>query len=167
MVAVGAALAVLLALALPLLRGGRSRRSFGTPADRATFATLHEASLAAPPLRAGLTPAGATRAARHLRTLLGTPAVAITDGDTLLAWDGVGEARHSPAAVGHGREVIERGHTQVLRAEGLACADPDCAIRAAVVAPLTVEGRIVGALTAYAGETSAGLVRATDEVGRA
>jgi two-component system LytT family sensor kinase len=35
-----------------------------------------------------------------------------------------------------------------------------------VVAPLTVEDRVVGSLAAYAQSTSAGLVRATDEVAR-
>src|SRR5450631_4132632 len=59
----------------------RSRRGLGTRADRATFATLHTASLASPDLRTGLTEAGAQKSARHLRSLLGTPALAITDGD--------------------------------------------------------------------------------------
>ncbi len=154
------------ALVVPLVRGGRSRRSFGSSADRVTFATLHEVSLAAPPLRHGLTAAGAAKAARHLQTLLGTAAVALTDGVTLLAWEGAGEPQHASAAVDHGRTVLDGGHTQVLRADGLACPAPDCAIRAVVVAPLTVEGHVVGSLTAYAGETSAGLVRATDEVAR-
>jgi len=63
-------------------------RELGTPAERATFSTLHTASLAAPPLREGLTPTGARRSARHLRTLLGTPAIALTDVSALLAWDG-------------------------------------------------------------------------------
>ncbi len=62
---------VLVALVLPLLRAGRTRRFFGTPADRATYATLHAASLAAPPLRSGLTAAGAGKAVRHVRALLG------------------------------------------------------------------------------------------------
>ncbi|HZY75969.1 MAG TPA: sensor histidine kinase, partial [Jatrophihabitantaceae bacterium] len=55
------------------------RRDLGTPADRATFDTLHTASLAAPGLREGLSRAGAERAVRHLRALLGTAAVALTD----------------------------------------------------------------------------------------
>ena len=61
----------------------------GTEADRTTFRTLHTASLAAPALRGGLTEVerGEVRA-RHLRSLLGAPAVALTDTDGLLAWDG-------------------------------------------------------------------------------
>jgi two-component system LytT family sensor kinase len=146
-------------------RAARSRRDLGTPADRATFATLHTASLAAPPLREGLTSGGAQRSARHLRTLLGTAAVAVTDGERLLAWDGVGDA-HAPSATAHVAEALASGRTQVLGADRVACNDPDCPVRVAVVAPLTSEGRVVGTLTAYGVGASAGLVRAVNEVAR-
>jgi len=155
----------LVLLAVPLLRS-RSGRSFGSSADRATFATLHEASLAAPPLRAGLTEAGASRAVRHLRNLLGTQAVALTDGHLLLAWDGAGAAQHREAAVGHATAATASGRTEVLGPGTVTCADPDCLIRVAVVAPLTVEDRVVGSLAAYGQSASAGLVRATNEVAR-
>jgi two-component system LytT family sensor kinase len=158
-------LAAVVLLAVPLLRS-RTRRSFGSPADRATFATLHEASLAAPPLRAGLTRAGAVRTVRHLRTLLGTKAVALTDGHDLLAWDGMGEHPHADGAVDHARHVLASGRTEVLSPGAVVCLDPDCPIRGAVVAPLTVEERVVGTLAAYGPSTSAGLVRATNEVAR-
>src|SRR3954452_9461614 len=68
------------------------RRDLGTPAERATFTTLHTASLAAPHLREGLTPTGARRAVRHLRALLGARAVALVAPDSLLAWYGGGAA---------------------------------------------------------------------------
>ena len=164
-VAVALVVVVLVALALPLLRAGRSRRFLGTPADRATYSTLHTASLAAPPLRSGLTAAGATRAVRHLRALLGTPAVALTDGESLLAWDGAGEV-HGAGTVGHGGAVLADGRTHVVGPGGVVCADPDCPIRVAVIAPLTVEDRVVGTLAAYGQAASVGLVRATDEVAR-
>ncbi|HEX6936916.1 MAG TPA: histidine kinase [Actinomycetes bacterium] len=150
---------------MPLLRAGRTRRFFGTPADRATFATLHTASLAAPPLRAGLTSTGATKAIRHVRALLGTPAVALTDGESLLAWDGSGDV-HGAQAVEHATAVLDDGRTHVLGPHGVACPDPDCPIRVAVVAPLTVEDRVVGTVAAYGRATAAGLVRATNEVAR-
>jgi two-component system, LytTR family, sensor kinase len=164
-VAVALVVLGLVLLAVPLLRS-RSGRSFGSSADLATFATLHEASLAAPPLRAGLTEAGASRAVRHLRTLLGTQAVALTDGHLLLAWDGAGAARHRDAAVGHAAGATASGHTEVLGPSTVTCSDPDCPIRAAVVAPLTVEDRVVGSIAAYGQSASAGLVRATNEVAR-
>lgn len=165
LVTVTAVVLLLVALAVPLLRAGRSRRFFGTPADRATYATLHTASLAAPPLRTGLTAVGATRAGRHLKALLGTPAVALTDEAALLAWDGAGE-HHQGHAVERARPTLDDGRTHVVGAGGIACHDPDCPIRAAVIAPLTVEDRVVGTLAAYGDSTSAGLVRATNEVAR-
>jgi two-component system LytT family sensor kinase len=141
------------------------RRDLGTPADRATFATLHTASLAAPHLREGLTAAGATRAARHLRTLLGTVAIALVDSSSTLAWEGTG-THHAPDALRHAKEVLSTGRTVVLGEPDIACDDVECPIRSAVVAPITGEDSVVGALLAYGPDTSAGTVRATDEVAR-
>jgi two-component system LytT family sensor kinase len=148
-------------IARAILRG----RDFGTPTDRATFATLHTASLAAPHLREGLTPTGASRAAKHLRTLLGTAAVALTDATSTLAWDGAG-SHHAPAAAEHAAEVLRTGRSVVLEGDAVHCGQVDCPIRTAVVAPVNGEDRVVGALIAYGPDTSAGLLRATDEVAR-
>jgi two-component system LytT family sensor kinase len=141
----------------------RGRRGFGTPADRAAFATLHEASLAAPPLRDGLNPDSARRAARHLRALLGTPALAVVGDGVLLAWEGPGR-RHAPAAVEHAREAMDSGRPWVVPPEIVECGDLDCPVRSAVVVPLVVDGLVVGALSVYARQVSAGLVRAAGEV---
>ncbi|MDQ1288607.1 MAG: two-component system, LytTR family, sensor kinase [Actinomycetota bacterium] len=141
------------------------RRDLGTPADRATFATLHTASLAAPHLREGLTPQGASRAARHLRTLLGTSAIALADATATLAWEGLG-AHHAPDAREHAEEVLRTGRTVVLGPRDITCDDDECPIRSAVISPITGEDRVVGALLAYGADTSAGTVRATDEVAR-
>ncbi|KPM54299.1 histidine kinase [Frankia sp. R43] len=144
---------------------GRHRRDLGTPADRATFATLHTASLAAPHLRAGLTRDGAVRSVRHLRTLLGTDAVALVDTATTLAWDGSG-GHHAPAASGHAQPVLRGGRTLVLGPAEIACGDAACPLRAAVIVPVTSEGQVVGALAAYAPDVGASLVRAAVEVAR-
>src|SRR3546814_20891149 len=64
---------------------GWRRTHLGTEADRATFRTLHTASLASPALREGLTTASAERSVRHLRALLGAPALAVTDTVSLLS----------------------------------------------------------------------------------
>ncbi len=159
--AAGTAVVALVAvvIARTVLRG----RDLGTPTDRATFATLHTASLAAPHLREGLTPTGASRAAKHLRTLLGVSAVALTDASTTLAWDGAG-SHHSRAAAVHADRVLRTGRTVVLEGAQIACGAPDCPIRTAVVSPVTGEDRVVGALIAYGPGATAGLVRATDEV---
>jgi two-component system LytT family sensor kinase len=141
------------------------RRDLGTPADRATFTTLHTASLAAPHLREGLTPTGATRAARHLRNLLEASAVALTDAATTLAWDGAG-SHHRAEAIVHAAGVLRTGQPVVLDAGEIGCDDVDCPIRTAIVAPVTGEDHVVGTFIAYGPDTNAGLVRATVEVGR-
>jgi two-component system LytT family sensor kinase len=153
--------AVAVAVTVRVLRG---RADLGTPADRATFATLHTASLAAPHLRDGLTPTGATRAARHLRALLGTPAVALTAGGRVLSWDGTGAGDHAAAAADHAAEVMQGGRAVVLSPARVACTDPACPVQHAVVVPLVADGRVVGALAAYVERPSAGLVRAAEEV---
>ena len=165
--AVGIGLLAVLILSVLAFRRWRRNPDLGTPAERATFETLHTASLAAPPLRDGLTPEGAQRAIRHLRTLLGTPAVALLDSTRLLAWDGDG-VHHRDQAVRHAAGAIESGRTSVLDAAQIdgdqACEVLDCPLRSAVVAPLTSGETVVGALIAYGGSVSAALVRATGEV---
>ncbi len=59
-------------------------------------------------------------------------------------------------ALANGRPTVQR----------VACADPDCPVRFAVVCPLVQGDRVVGALTAYDVVASPGLVRATAEVAR-
>jgi two-component system LytT family sensor kinase len=162
-ITVGCVALVAAAAAAGLVWTVRGRRGFGTPADRAAFATLHEASLAAPPLRDGLNPESARRAARHLRALLGTPALAVIGDGTLLAWEGPGR-RHSGQAVAHAREAMEAGRPWVVPAETIDCGDLDCPVRSAVVVPLVVDAVVVGALSVYARQVSAALVRAAGEV---
>ncbi|UAK36068.1 histidine kinase [Nocardia asteroides] len=86
------ALAVVAVAALlvgALLIWSRTRRVVTTPAERAVHSALHTASLAAVPLRRGLTERSAREAAPHLRALTGADALALASADgTLLAWDG-------------------------------------------------------------------------------
>ncbi|TAL21198.1 MAG: sensor histidine kinase, partial [Frankiales bacterium] len=122
LVAAGLALAVGLPL-LVLWWALRGRRTFGTVEQRATYAALHEASLAAPPLRQGLTATSAARSATHLRVLLGSPAVAVTDTTDLLAWEGAGEV-HAAAAMDVAVTALTSGRPSVRG--DLVCGDPDC-----------------------------------------
>jgi two-component system, LytTR family, sensor kinase len=137
----------------------------GTEADRATFRTLHTASLAGPPLRSGLTDTSATKAIRYLRELLGTPAVALTDTERLLAWEGR-FSHHAKQAAGLAGPVLADGATSISDKTDIPCYDPTCPFRRVIVSPLTVEQRVVGTLQAFAPSASAGLVRATGEVAR-
>ena len=139
------------------------RSHFGTEADRATFRTLHTASLASPALREGLTTTSAERSIRHLRTLLGAPAVALTDTDALLAWDGEGE-HHAGQTPGLARSAADQGATRVFAPRDLPCAEQGCVVRHAIVSPLFVEDLIVGTLQVFSPYPTAGLVRAADEV---
>ncbi|RKS68337.1 two-component system LytT family sensor kinase [Actinomadura pelletieri DSM 43383] len=137
-------------------RGG----DLGGPARRATFETLHTASRAAPAFRAGLTEQGAQKAARHLRALLGCAALAITDGERLLAWDGEHD-HHATEGPRHAEETFASGRTQVHDVD---CDRLDCPIRRVVVVPLATDDRVVGTLAAYGEDVPAGLIRAAEEV---
>ncbi|MFI1931456.1 sensor histidine kinase [Streptomyces sp. NPDC020330] len=168
----GAAIAVLLVLATLLLGTGyllgrRTARPLrpsdvGTPVEHATFETLHTASLAAPPLRAGLTEESARRAARRLRSLLGTDALCLTDRERVLVWDGTGH-HHGKDVQEHLRALLDNGRRTAFDS---GCADLDCPLRWAVAVPLTVDNRVLGALVAYAPRESAVLARAAGEVAR-
>ncbi|HET6938438.1 MAG TPA: histidine kinase, partial [Nocardioides sp.] len=138
------------------------RTHLGSEADRTTFRILHTASLASPALREGLTAGSSERAARHLRDLLGTPALAVTDTAGCLAWDGEG-AHHKPQIDRLVATTVERGRTQSFGRHDLACDVPGCAIRTAVISPLVVDERIVGTLVAFAPYPTAGLALAADE----
>jgi len=141
----------------------RRRRHLGTEADRATFRTLHTASLASPALREGLTADSAERSSRHLRHLLGAPAIALTDTAGLLAWDGSGR-HHAEQTSALAKATVEGGATRVADRGELACIVASCQVRNAVVSPLVVDDRIVGTLQVFTDGATAGLVRAADEV---
>jgi two-component system LytT family sensor kinase len=163
----GLCVAVLPLLAAGFWIGRRTARpqnlgGLGTPVEHATFETLHNATLAAPPLRAGLTGETARKSARRLRTLLGTDALCLTDRETVLAWEGVGE-HHREEILARLGGPLETGRGEAFR---LRCDVPDCPVRWAVVAPLTVDDRVHGALVACAPRESAVLVRAAGEVAR-
>ena len=162
------ALVVIGAIAAPIVLGWwllRHRRDLGTAADRTTFRALHTVALASPPLRLGLTESSAVRAIGYLRTLLGTPAVALTDSERLLAWDGRGH-HHSADVDLLVAAVVADGSPTVRSGADVRCNDVDCPLRHAILSPLTVDGRVVGTLQAYTTAASAGLVRATNEVAR-
>jgi two-component system LytT family sensor kinase len=164
------ALALFVAAALLVLRAVRNRNHFGTAQERATYETLHTASLAAPPLRTRLTAESARRAGRHLRALLGVPALALTDpAGTVLAWDGPAPEPghdHTAAVPGHAKRALATGRPEAIGLGDTACDRPDCLLRHGVVVPLTVAGRAEGVLAVYGSHASAGLVRATTEVAR-
>lgn len=142
----------------------RSHRSFSTPAERAVHHTLHTASLAARPLRRGLTIESAAEAAPHLHELTGSAALAIADADgALLAWHGQHpelaaqfEAAARRAAAGERRILVERAELRTTPA------------RALIAQPLIVDGRgVIGVLGVLSFESPVpGMLATISEVAR-
>ncbi|GAA3667658.1 two-component system LytT family sensor kinase [Yimella lutea] len=157
--AIGAALVIL--LLWQVLRRRNLQRGFVSERDRATYETLHTASLAGRHLGDGLDQETARRALPHLRELLATPALALTGSREVLAWDGVGD--HHRAEV-HEAAAEHLGDGKVAVITTLDCDDPDCPVRTAVLAPIRVRDTVVGQLVACGEQPSAGLARATEEV---
>ncbi|MFF2676416.1 sensor histidine kinase [Arthrobacter koreensis] len=166
-VALVCAVAVLTLAAVAALgyRLSRSQRDLGSDAERAAYATLHTASLASRHLRAGLTPAGASRASRHLRGLLRCETLLMADTAAVLAWEGAlpdSSMRRERILVAS-RGVLDSGRTKVfrgpvLRALGLQDGGE------LLICPLRVNAQAVGTLGVFAPSISAGLIRATNDV---
>lgn len=149
-------------LGVLVARWVRGRARMGTESQMATYRTLHVASQAAPNLRAGLTQAGSQRAIKHVRALLGVPAVGITDRFTTLALDGVGD-KHRERVIEHAQAALDAGEAVVISADQARQVSE--MFRAGIAAPLTSEDVVIGALVAYT-NTPAGpaLMRALEEV---
>ncbi len=152
----GIALTVLLLLARRLARGSTD---LGSDSEQAAYRALHQASLAAPHLRGGLANPDIDRAARQLRALLGSTAVALVGADRVVAFDGNADADAlADAATRIAERVRETGRRQVFPRRG---SDDDLE---AVGAPIVVDGRIEGVLVAFAAPVRAPLVRAAADV---
>ncbi|MDU0344933.1 histidine kinase [Microbacterium sp. KSW2-29] len=152
--AVGVVVGAILTLALlSARRFARDSRDLGSDADRATHRTLHVAAAAAAALRGGRDEPDAERAATHLRVLLGADAVAIVEsGADRVALDGPDTLATSARRVA--ARVYDTGRRQVFSEHG----------GSAVGAPIVVDGRVWGAVVAFADEARAPLVRATGDV---
>ena len=149
----GIVVTVLLLLAWRLSRGSVD---LGSAAERASYEVMHHASLAARDLRGGLDGPDVARAARHFRVLLGSVAVAIVSADESVAIDGASGGLES-SAVRIAARIRESGRAQVFP-------NPEGEELEAVGAPIVVDGRVVGAVIAFATPVRAALVRAAGEV---
>jgi two-component system LytT family sensor kinase len=165
-------LAVLAAAAIAVVAAGlryraRTRRGFVSEVDRATYTALHTMALASPPLRDGLSAYSAAAAAPHLRALLDTAALALTDDQGVaLGWDGEPN-HHMEWLATSAFEVADSGRQQVLHQREMNCGQDGCPVRAVIVSPLEVDGNVVGTLAVISHhDPRPGLVRATDEVAR-
>lgn len=156
------AIAGAIVLGVVLARWVRGRGQMGTQAQIATYRTLHIASQAAPSLRSGLTQAGAQRAVKHLRSLLGVPAVGITDGFETLALDGVGD-KHRERVIEHAQPALDSGSAVVISPEQ--AREVSEMLRSGIAAPLTSDDVVIGALVAYSTYPAGpAMMRAAEEV---
>ncbi|WP_024804112.1 sensor histidine kinase [Nocardia sp. BMG51109] len=121
----------------------RTRRVVTTPAERAVHSALHTASLAAVPLRRGLTEESARAAAPHLRTLTGGEALGIADADgAVLAWEGP-HADLAAAFSEAAERAISGGRAVLVRGKG----NSEQAGRTLIAQPLVIDGTgVAGAL---------------------
>ena len=115
---------------------------------------------------AAVTAAGSSSGRERSRHHSYRPAIAITDTERTLAWEGPG-FRHGERLLAGARQTLSDGRPVVLHADDLACGVPDCFVQAAVVVPISVEDQVVGTLAAITStEPGAGLVRAALETAR-
>ncbi len=150
-------------MAFERIRSRWYARQLGDDADLATFRTLHTASLASPALRQGLTPDSVERSLKHLRSLLGTAAVAIADTHRILGYDGL-STHHTEHAQALAARAIDTMSTVVAGRAELTCDTAGCLVQHAIASPLVIEERVAGALVALTDRSSASLLRATEEV---
>jgi two-component system, LytTR family, sensor kinase len=148
-VLLGMVLGIVLTVSLAaVLRLARARSHVLAPGGEAMRAALHAAAATLPQLRRGLTRESAGKSIEHLHALTQAQAVAIADGEAVLAFAGAG-AEHVPvgeplpAWLQEGRD--DRTHVEPrLRARS-----PELPFGAAVVAPLVVQDARVGSLIAF------------------
>src|SRR3981081_1374597 len=122
------------------------------PAAGGMQAALHAASATLPHLRGGLTPRTAAKAVPYLRALTGCAAVARADTEAVLAIDGKGREQVRPGDLMH-RLLAQTGDDRLHVIPRLVSRHPGCPLRAAVLAPLFVQGRRAGTLIAFYGSS--------------
>ncbi len=141
----GVVVAGLLLAAWRLTRGARAAR---TPEALGMQSALHAATATLPHLRRGLTMTTAARAVPHLRALTGAAAIALADTRSVLAIEGEGREQVRPGDLLS--RLLERTPDERMHiVPRLVSSDPSCPLRAAVLAPLTVQGRRAGTLITF------------------
>ena len=109
---------------------------------------LHAATATLPHLRRGLNPDSAARAVPHIQALTGAAAIALADTRAVLAIVGEGREQVRPGDLLS--RLLERTPDDRVHVEPrLISSDPDCPLKAAVLAPLIVQGARAGTLIAF------------------
>ncbi|MGE5507627.1 MAG: histidine kinase [Chitinophagales bacterium] len=134
---------------------GRARRPSPPPAGPGEEATLRIASQTLPIIRQGFNAETAGRAAEIIKKISEVAAVAITDCERVLAFVGAGCEFHRPGdqiLTAATRRALATGELQtVAQQRELNCPRKDCPcpLAGAVIVPLKVDQRVVGALKLY------------------
>jgi len=133
----------------------RRNQTFGQGREEASFETLYLANRTLPHLRQGLNRFTADKTAELIFNYTQAAAVAITTGDSLLAFKGAGEDHHRQ---GHSvnlqlsKEVVKSGRPRVVHGKTeIGCDQPSalCPLNSAVAAPLKIQKKTVGTLNLY------------------
>lgn len=133
---------------LGVWRIARGARVAATPEAEGMQSALHAATATLPHLRRGLSMNSAGRVLPHLQTLTGAAAIALADTRSVLAIEGEGREQVRPGDLLS--RLLERTPDDRMHiVPRLVSSDPTCPLRAAVLAPLTVQGRRVGTLIAF------------------
>jgi two-component system LytT family sensor kinase len=142
-VLLGWAIAASLVAALRLFRPPRVVSSERIAMQEA----LHAATVTLPHLRRGLSEDSAAKTIGPLRTLTQASAVALADGERLLAFEGEGADHHRPGDPL--ARVAAAGRADRVHVESqIRCDHEGCPLGAAVLAPLIVGGESIGTLVA-------------------
>ena len=141
--ALGVLVGIVLVGAL-LAPGARPQRARArTPEAAGMQSALHAATATLPHLRRGLTMRSAARAVPHLRALTGAAAIALADTRSVLAIEGEGREQVRPGDL-LSRLLARTPDDRMHIVPRLVSSDPTCPLHAAVLAPLTVQGRRAG-----------------------
>ena len=137
----------LTALVLATRRSLRAPRAVGIP-EAAMQSALHAASATLPYLRRGLSSRTAEGATPHLRALTGAAAIALADTRAVLAIDGEGREQVRPGDL-LSKLLASTRDNRLHIVPRLISSDPACPLRAAVLAPLMIQGKRAGTLIAF------------------
>ena len=121
-----------------------------------TKRTLSIVDKTLPYLRTGLNVESAGRTAQIILEITDVEAVAITDRQNILAFEGIGADHHfigETILTKSTKNVLDKGEPQVLLTRNdIGCPLPDCPLSSAVVAPLSVRDEVVGTVKFYVAE---------------
>jgi two-component system, LytTR family, sensor kinase len=146
-VALGALVGIVLLALLAAWRAARTQRT-RAPEALGMQSALHAATATLPHLRGGLTMRSAARVVPHLRALTGAAAIALADTRAVLAIEGEGREQVRPGDL-LSRLLASTPDERMHIVPRLVSSDPTCPLHAAVLAPLTAQGRRVGTLITF------------------